>query len=304
MKPYYIVEDDPLIRRYLRELLTRVLGVPVVEWTEGQDVVATVEAEQPPLVLLDITLRGATLDGRPTDGLKLCRRIKQRLGGGAPPVMLLTAHAVEGDRERFLAESGADDYQAKPVEPKELASRIKSMLRIKSQADELARLSICDSLTGLYNHRYFHEILHTEFQRARRHENELSLIMIDLDRFKSVNDTFGHQFGDYVLGETSRIVMSTARETDIACRYGGEELAVICPETSLDNTARFAERLRANIAAAVFKNVRHQAKITVSVGVGSISLPGIEDKDILVQRTDDALYEAKRRGRNQVVNAY
>ncbi len=115
MRPYYLVEDDPLIRRYLRDLLTRVLEVPVVEWREGQDVLATVEAEQPPLVLLDITLRGALLDGAPTDGLALCRRIKAQLGEAAPPVMLLTAHAVEGDRERFLAESGADDYQAKPI---------------------------------------------------------------------------------------------------------------------------------------------------------------------------------------------
>ncbi|MBC8328483.1 MAG: response regulator [Planctomycetes bacterium] len=115
MKPFYIVEDDPLIRRYLLHLLTRVMKVQVIEWTEGQDVIATVEAEQPPLVLLDITLRGATLDGRPTDGLALCRRIKEQLGDAAPPVMLLTAHAVEGDRERFLGESGADDYQAKPI---------------------------------------------------------------------------------------------------------------------------------------------------------------------------------------------
>ncbi len=115
MKPYYIVEDDPLIRRYLHDLLTRVLGVPVVEWAESQDVIATVEAVQPAIVLLDITLRGATLDDRPTDGLALCRRIKQRFEAQAPPVMLLTAHAVEGDRERFLEQSGADDYQAKPI---------------------------------------------------------------------------------------------------------------------------------------------------------------------------------------------
>ncbi|RMH01065.1 MAG: response regulator [Planctomycetota bacterium] len=115
MNPIYLVEDDPLIRRYLEDLLEHVLGCPVRSWLPGEDVVATAAENRPPLILLDITLRGATLDGAPTDGLQLCRRIKARMGAEAPPVMLLTAHAVEGDRERFLADSGADDYQAKPI---------------------------------------------------------------------------------------------------------------------------------------------------------------------------------------------
>jgi two-component system cell cycle response regulator DivK len=130
MSPYYIVEDDPLIRRYLNDLLDKVLQVPVAHWTEGEDVVAQVGVARPPLVLLDITLRGALLDGAPTDGLALCRRIKEQYGEDAPPVILLTAHAVEGDRERFLEQSGADDYQAKPIfDENEFLDKIRRLAR-------------------------------------------------------------------------------------------------------------------------------------------------------------------------------
>lgn len=130
MKPFYVVEDDALIRRYLHDLLVHVMEVEVREWREGEDVVAAVERIAPALVLLDITLRGATLDGRPTDGLALCRRLKERLGPAAPPVILLTAHAVEGDRQRFLAASGADDYQAKPIfDENDFLARMRALAR-------------------------------------------------------------------------------------------------------------------------------------------------------------------------------
>ena len=160
---------------------------------------------------------------------------------------------------------------------------------------DLVRLSVHDGLTGLFNHSCCFQKLDVELQRFIRYNTTVSLMMIDIDNFKNINDTFGHQTGDDVLGEFGRIVREEARESDICCRYGGEEFTVIMPLTDAASAAVLAERLRARIAQSVFDG----KTITVSIGVAA-SGENVRTSQELVRRADAALYEAKNGGRNRI----
>jgi diguanylate cyclase (GGDEF)-like protein len=191
------------------------------------------------------------------------------------------------------------------------------MLRIKRLQDELdqknrelelankrlRKLSITDGLTDLFNHRHIHELLHEEFERTRRSGEPLAVAMLDLDRFKQVNDTYGHPTGDVILYETARILRETAREIDMVGRYGGEEFVVILPGTDEEAAEQFAERVRVAVAEHQFRDEANEVRMTISGGVSSFPGVGIEHPDVLVKRADEALYAAKESGRNRVVRA-
>jgi two-component system cell cycle response regulator len=164
---------------------------------------------------------------------------------------------------------------------------------------ELERLAITDPLTGLYNRRFFQSRLGVEIERAKRYERVLSLVMLDVDNFKEINDQRGHQFGDHVLVEVGKILTGNVRGSDIVCRYGGEEFAVLLPETPLEQTSRAAEKLRTCLKES-FQEGRDPVALTVSLGVASYPSPGMADADDLVRRADAALYEAKGLGRDRV----
>lgn len=155
-------------------------------------------------------------------------------------------------------------------------------------------------MTGLFNRRYFEHNLEREFLRAKRYKNNLSMAMLDIDFFKLVNDTYGHQYGDYVLREVANLLKDSFRKTDMLYRYGGEELAIIMPETSLENAVIPAERLREKISRYEFIYNGIKTKLTVSLGVSSMDLNMDSQKDI-VKFSDVALYNAKNSGRNKVV---
>jgi diguanylate cyclase (GGDEF)-like protein len=162
-----------------------------------------------------------------------------------------------------------------------------------------------DELTGLFNHRRFQEVMTAEVERARRYGQEMGLIMLDIDNFKRVNDTFGHMQGDLVLREVARVLRQSAREIDEPARYGGEEMAVALPQTDLDGAYNFAERVRKRIEALEVPVLDGDGtlKVTASFGAASLARAPGADKDSLVAAADSALYRAKRSGKNRTVRA-
>jgi diguanylate cyclase (GGDEF)-like protein len=180
---------------------------------------------------------------------------------------------------------------------------LNTLMKQISFAIENARLfheAITDGLTGLFLKRYFQIQLEIELKRVQRHRRPMSLLMLDIDHFKAINDTYGHVKGDVILREVSRLVKSCVRETDIASRYGGEELAVILPETPSLEAAAIAERMRKEIAALRFPHDGTELSITMSVGVHSVEGGAEARSEEVIQKADAALYEAKKSGRNRV----
>jgi diguanylate cyclase (GGDEF)-like protein len=180
----------------------------------------------------------------------------------------------------------------------------------------MEKLSIEDGLTKLYNHRHFQDELKREFGRAQRYNDPLSLIMIDLDHFKDVNDRYGHPFGDKVLRETAALVRGSVRDHDLCARYGGEEFAVILPKTMMTGALAVAERIHKAMNQKVFEEERPQAKtaetragaipapatarVTASFGIASYPSKDIASAELLIRYADEALYRAKREGRNAI----
>ncbi len=175
--------------------------------------------------------------------------------------------------------------------------------RLSQLAEQLEREARTDPMTGLANRRYWTDWLTKEFERARRYGQPLSCSLVDLDRFKNVNDTHGHDVGDAVLIEISRIMRRNVRPSDLLCRYGGEEFTILLPQTGLQGALEQAERLRRALEAASIESHRKVVHITASVGVAVFPGPGILTADDLVRAADQAMYEAKRKGRNCVVAA-
>ena len=303
-----VVDDLPDNVEILRARLES-RGYAVATASDGQEALTAVHADTPHLILCDVMMPGI-------DGYEVARRIKQDESLPFIPIILVTAlseteHIVQG------LNTGADDYIAKPYHFQELEARVRAMLRIKRLQDELdlknrelevvnkrlKKLSITDGLTELFNHRHVHELLRDEFERSRRSEEPLAVVMIDLDRFKAVNDTYGPPTGDVVLFETARILKETAREIDMVGRYGGEEFIAILPNTDEEEGARFAERVRTAVEAHVFRDEDTELRMTCSSGVASFPVEGVDAPEELLKNADEALYLAKESGRNRVVRA-
>ena len=196
----------------------------------------------------------------------------------------------------FLLVSLVNEVRRGRQRERQLADLYDELLRKDA---ELERLANTDSLTGLYNRRFFQSRLAVEIERAKRYGRVLSLVMLDVDNFKEINDRRGHQFGDHVLAEVGKILMANVRASDIVCRYGGEEFAVLLPETPLEQASRAAEKLRTCLKES-FQAGRDPVALTVSLGVASYPSPGVADENDLVKRADAALYEAKGLGRDRV----
>lgn len=183
---------------------------------------------------------------------------------------------------------------------KTMMDELSILLRMKYLYAESEYLSVTDGLTGLYNRRHFESNIEREFLRVKRYKAEMSLAMIDIDHFKNVNDTYGHQFGDYVLKEISSIIFASFRKTDMIYRYGGEEIAVILTETSLENSIIPLERLREKVSQHEFIYNGQSINMTISIGLSQYCEGTKHERD-LVKCADSALYEAKQGGRNKLV---
>jgi two-component system cell cycle response regulator len=218
--------------------------------------------------------------------------------------------AEEADRARVVRglDLGVNDFIMRPVERNELAARVRTQIRRQRYAVELREsvnhtlaLAVTDELTGLYNRRYFDRHLAMMLEKAREQHRDMALMVIDMDYFKAVNDTHGHDAGDCVLKEFSARLRRNIRGVDLACRFGGEEFVVLMPDTDYQQAQSVAERVRTAVAERLFNvGVEKALTITVSVGV-ALNEFDTDTPEMLLKRADVALYRAKREGRNRVV---
>nr|WP_320048610.1 diguanylate cyclase [uncultured Desulfuromonas sp.] len=209
-----------------------------------------------------------------------------------------------------LLEQGASDYIVQPVDIGELVARIKVQLKVKTLQDNLKRsnrlllnLSSTDSLTQLYNRRVLMRTLRRELERQKRSGEPFSLLMVDVDHFKMINDEFGHINGDTVLVNLARMLRSYLRPYDVPTRFGGEEFALVLPNTQMNSAYDVAQRLRLAAKELRFSGDIRDLEITISIGVATSPGEGVESEDELLRQADDALYAAKNAGRDQVVCA-
>jgi two-component system, cell cycle response regulator len=243
------------------------------------------------------------------DGLKLIARLHSGEGARRLPI-LAVVDPDERARSLRALELGAHDIIYRPVDADELAARVRSLVKrrryieaLRQSLDESLELAVTDQMTGLFNRRYLTSQLEPLVQRARRGGEPVSLMVADIDFFKRINDSYGHDVGDEVIKEFAARLATNFRPVDIACRYGGEEFVVVMPNTRGDYACLVAERVRRHVAGAPFmiRGGADQIEVTVSIGV-AVSTVGADSAERLLKRADEALYKAKQTGRNRVMS--
>jgi two-component system, cell cycle response regulator len=292
-----VVDDGASSAARLAEWLSAVHD-PVV--TRGPQTALALLAEKD-FDLLIVSLRLAE-----ADGLRLCSQTRSLERTRHLPIIVLVEPGDEGRLLRAL-DMGVNDYIMRPVDRHELMARVRTQVKRKRYSDHLRNrleesieAAMIDSLTGLHNRRYMESHLRTLVTEASRSNRPLSVLMADIDHFKSVNDTYGHDVGDFVLKEFSTRFRRNTRGIDLACRFGGEEFMVIMPDTNMQRAYQVGERLRVAIAADPFQ-IRPDLGIQVTASVGIATLESADDTpESVFRRADSALFAAKRRGRNRV----
>lgn len=293
-----LVEDSPVsLRIYSQQLGKR--GYTMVTAASAAEAKSAVDVAVPDLILLDIFMPGVS-------GFELLSELRKDPRTTRVPVILISAlseadHVVEG------LDLGANDYVTKPIVLPVLIARMEALLRaselvrrLEVQTELLAKLAAYDELSGAYNRRSMFHHLEAELGRSQRYGRPLSVLMLDVDHFKRVNDEHGHLAGDQVLAWFAQLLIAQLRSMDFVCRYGGEEFCVILPETSEGGALTVADRLRASVERAPFTNGALSLGITSSIGVATWDPLAGRDVPDLLFRADNALLEAKRAGRNQV----
>lgn len=298
MAKVLIVDDSRLIAHVGKTILTA-SGHEVLLASDGRAGVEIAKSELPDLILLDLVMPVM-------DGYQVCAALKEESLTREIPVIMLTSKAEAADKVKGL-QMGALDYVTKPFDDAELVARVNIHLRLKELYEtvqdrnrQLQEMANRDGLTGLYNHRYFHEQLAKDFLRARRYHETLSCILLDIDFFKKFNDTHGHQTGDVVLKTLGRLIHTSIRDSDMAARYGGEEFALILYYTDGKSAFDVAERLRRTVENHRIEDKGSALRVTISVGIATFPNERIHDSKELIECADKALYTAKDNGRNRV----
>jgi len=290
-----IVEDEPISRRILETFL-REWGYEVLSIGDGLDAWKIMQSPDAPcLVISDWMMPNM-------DGIELCEKIRGMEKAQYTYFILLTTKAEKRDLIKGL-ESGADDFIVKPFDQQELRYRVKIGERIIDLEQKIIKLANTDYLTGVLNRRAFMEKMDEEINRSIRNKKELSVILTDIDHFKKVNDSYGHQVGDLVLQRFTQQISKTSRSYDFVGRYGGEEFIIGLPETNMEQSWLAAERMRKNIEEidlTLPENPPVHVRVTASFGVASRVMKPYESVDSIIKLADDALYRAKAEGRNRV----
>lgn len=286
-----VIDDQKPIHQILSTLLSDIADIE--QTYDGHSGIAAAIKNQPDLILLDISIPEL-------DGYEVCRRLKQDPETMNIPVIFITGKESSDDEERGL-KLGALDFIRKPLYPSIVRFRVTNVLRLQQINRELERLASTDPLTGANNRRQFMTVGQNELLRSRRYSHLFSVLMLDIDFFKIVNDKHGHGIGDEALMVAVKTFLQALRAEDTLGRIGGEEFAAILPETDLKNATVLAERLRVAIAAASLETPDGPLQFTVSIGVSEIEA---DDADIhqVLERADKMLYKAKENGRNCVVS--
>ena len=288
-----VIDDDPAQRALLRSRLLRE-GFSVVQAESGPDGLRKIIRHRPHIVICDVLMPGM-------DGIQVCKEIRADPSLDGTYIIMVTSLDCREHKHRALL-TGADDYLAKPFDLLELSARIRNGLRISRLQERLRNAALTDGLTGLWNHTQFRNQLDVEFSRTRRYGGVVSLLMIDLDHFKAVNDTYGHEVGNEVLRHTARHLTRMVREIDVVARYGGEEFAIILPETDGSSAVRLAQRTCEMLKRNARMDEYPHLTVTASIGVATSTNPRVTSVNDLVNLADNALYAAKRMGRNQVIS--
>jgi diguanylate cyclase (GGDEF)-like protein len=278
----------------LRLIKTRLRGESLeLECTsDGAHGIERARQAKPALILLDIEMPGM-------DGFEILRTLKEDPATLATPVIMLSGLTSAQDKVTAF-ELGAIDYVTKPFDFAELRVRIRSALRTHALLQMLAQRAQIDGLTGLWNRTYFDRRLVEELAGCARHGRPLSLAMLDIDRFKLINDTFGHPAGDAVLTGVSSLIRREIRDSDLACRFGGEEFTLIMPDTLPGDAAVLCERIRTTLENVVWP--RHPDHVvSISIGLVGSTQCGSHPPEFWLEAADRNLYRAKTTGRNQTV---
>lgn len=293
MRKILIVDDNRLNLRILEDILTEA-NYEVHSLSDGMKVVQTATAYMPDAIFLDLIMPGQ-------DGFCVCDHLRENDRTKNIPVIIMTSLAGTIHLNKAF-ESGAFDYIRKPFDKMEVLARLKSALRFYDQHKLLEQLAMRDGLTDLYNHRYSMEYLEKGCCHAKSHGNPVSFMMLDIDFFKSVNDTFGHKAGDLILQEVSRLLQQSLADHGLVGRYGGEEFCILLHDKSLHDVRNIAEDIRKQIATYEFCISQDQTlNITLSIGVAHAESNEKKQSSLLVDFADHALYQAKESGRNKVI---
>ena len=295
-----LVADDDVLAAKVLEKTLRKWGFGVVRAKNGEEAWEQIERRGLRLAILDWMMPKM-------DGVQLCRKVRRKKRATYTYIILLTARDYFDDIIRGLS-AGADDYMTKPVNLLELKARLQTGLRILGLEDkllvsrqEIKDLAAHDSLTGLWNRSSLLEFLEDELDKSRRERSSIGVIMIDVDHFKKINDTFGHAVGDQVLARIANCLKVNIRRYNKIGRYGGDEMVVVLPDCQSSHLEKIAERLRVSVARQRFKTERGILKVTISCGGATSESFHHTSLRHLLQASDKALYEAKAKGRNLVV---
>ena len=298
-----VLEDHPNISARIASSLETVGTVVLTENVDRFH--ELIDMSEPDLVIISLGLRDV-------DGLRVCSQIRSDEKTRHVPILVLVD---DGDTKRLAKalEIGVNDYLVRPIEKQEVIARVRTQVRrkrysdyLKNSVDRSLKLAVTDAVTGLFNRHYMSNHLDTLMRRASRGGKNVSVMMMDLDRFKQINDVYGHPVGDAVLREIGAVIAQNVRGIDLATRYGGEEFVVVMPDTDLAYASGAAERLRQEVADTVISigngGETKAIGVTVSIGVAS-STPALNSAELLLEAADTALYQAKRTGRNKVVTS-
>ncbi len=242
------------------------------------------------------------------DGLRFAAQLRSDEATRSLPILAI-ADFDERSKAVKALEIGVNDILARPIDPGELAARVRTQIRrkrytdyLRSNLDHSLELAVTDQLTGLHNRRYMAGQLEALMRRANQGGEPVSLLVIDIDHFKKVNDSFGHDVGDEVLSEFAVRLASNVRAIDLPVRHGGEEFVVVMPDTDLEDARRIAERIRLHAAGSPFRVMSGEELLSVTISIGVACSAGDDDTPTaLLKRADEAVYEAKSRGRNRVI---
>lgn len=314
-RPYVIVAEDELSTRTLIMRQMSDAGFDVVSCENGREAIDRLKEIGSGIVVADWEMPEM-------DGLECCRTVRELCELQVLGQVYFILLSARNEKEQIVAgfEAGADDFVIKPHHSQELVARVKAgerLLRLQNELvsrqrevakinaevvilnRRLEKLANTDGLTGVWNRRYAFEQLQRTWTTSHRHGRALSLIMLDVDRFKKVNDTYGHKTGDMVLMLVSSILAQHIRDEDFCGRFGGEEFLIVCPDTELAEAAQLAERLRTLVAACPVPVENGELKVTISLGVTMRRSCHNQPEDLIAE-ADELLYRAKEGGRNQV----
>ena len=297
-----IVDDSPTIRKAIKDAVTaNGMFSTILEANDGMEALKLFSSNKIDFIVTDVMMPRL-------DGYKFISTIKNSELGRDIPVIMLSASRKEFVDKLKGFNIGASDYIIKPFDGSELLARINVFLKIQELQNELKKknalleqLSITDTLTGLYNRRYFYDHIGTHSAKVKRHPAHFGCLMVDIDHFKSINDTYGHDVGDKVLKRVSGIMTREMRSGEVLARFGGEEFIVCLCEANEKEAIVVAERMRKAVEDAHLTEDDNPVKLTISIGVVIYPQQGLENSDNVIKAADEALYHAKETGRNKVV---